>query len=61
MTKENYAAQVLQYIPVFYIIWSDDLLSASEINVVENAIANDVTLSSDDKKQLKAWMNVKNP
>ena len=61
MTKENYTVQVLQYIPVFYIIWSDDLLSASELNVIENAISNDSTLSGDDKKQLKAWMNVKNP
>lgn len=61
MTKENYPAQVLQYIPIFYIIWSDDLLSASEINVVEKAISDDDTLSTEDKKQLKAWMNVKNP
>ena len=61
MTIENYTASVLQYIPVFYIIWSDDLLSASEINVAENAISNDSSLSSEDKKLLKSWLNVKNP
>tara|TARA_R110001592_G_scaffold158410_1_gene389549 strand:+ start:1351 stop:3615 length:2265 start_codon:yes stop_codon:yes gene_type:complete len=61
MTKENYTAEVLQYIAIFYIIWSDDLLSASEINVVENTIAEDSTLTQSDKKQLRKWLDVKNP
>jgi acyl-CoA oxidase len=61
MTKENYTAEVLQYIAVFYIIWSDDLLSASEINVVENAISEDISLTKKDKKILQSWLDVKNP
>ncbi len=61
MTKENYTAEVLQYIALFYIIWSDDLLSASEINVVENAISEDSTLTQSDKKQLRNWLDIKNP
>tara|TARA_R110002051_G_scaffold66515_7_gene120431 strand:- start:5255 stop:7519 length:2265 start_codon:yes stop_codon:yes gene_type:complete len=61
MTKENYTAEVLQYIAVFYIIWSDDLLSASEINVVENAISEDNSLTKKDKKILQSWLDVKNP
>ena len=61
MTKENYTAEVLQYIAIFYIIWSDDLLSASEINVVENAITEDISLTQSDKKQLRNWLNKKNP
>lgn len=61
MTKENYTTEILQYIPVFYIIWSDDLLSASEINVVEKAILEDNTLATADKKQLLTWLNVKHP
>ena len=61
MTKENYAPEILQYIPVFYIIWSDDLLSASEINVVEKAISEDNTLKPKDKKQLHTWLDIKNP
>ena len=61
MTKENYTAEVLQYIPIFYIIWSDDLLSASEINVVENAIAEDNSLTQSDEKQLRKWLDVKYP
>ena len=61
MIKENYAPEILQYIPFFYIIWSDDLLSASEINVVENAIADDNTLEPEDKNQLRKWLDVKHP
>ncbi len=61
MTKENYAPEVLQYIPFFYIIWSDDLLSASEINVVENAIAEDDSLKPEYKNQLRKWLDVKHP
>ncbi|APQ17835.1 acyl-CoA dehydrogenase family protein [Maribacter hydrothermalis] len=61
MTKEKYTAEVLQYIPVFYIIWSDDLLSASEINVVENVISEDTSLTKSDKKKLLSWLDVKNP
>jgi len=61
MTTEIYTASVLQYIPVFYIIWSDDLLSASEINVVENAISEDSSLTLADKKLLKSWLDVNNP
>ncbi|TVZ16726.1 acyl-CoA dehydrogenase [Maribacter sp. MAR_2009_72] len=61
MTTKQYTAEILQYIPVFYIIWSDDLLSASEINVVEKAIANDDSLNSADKKQLYKWLDVTNP
>lgn len=61
MTTEIYTASVLQYIPVFYIIWSDDLLSASEINVAENAITEDSSLTLADKKLLKSWLDVNNP
>ena len=61
MTTEIYTASVLQYIPVFYIIWSDDLLSASEINVAENAISEDSSLTLADKKLLKSWLDVNNP
>ncbi|TLP82279.1 acyl-CoA dehydrogenase [Maribacter sp. ACAM166] len=61
MTKENYTSDILQYIPVFYIIWSDNLLSASEINVVEKAISEDDSLGTEAKKQLRTWLDVKHP
>ena len=61
MQKEIYSPQLLQYIPFFYIIWSDDLLSASEINVVEKAIQEDDTLTKNDRQILHHWLDVKNP
>ena len=60
--KQNYYAEgVLHYIPVFYVIWSDDLLSASEITVVKKNIEEDTFLSDQDKKTLFKWLNKNNP
>jgi len=61
MEKNIYTPGTLQYIPFFYVIWSDDLVSASEINVVENAIKNDSSLHADEKTLLNAWLRVANP
>ena len=61
MEKKTYPSGMLQYIPFFYVIWSDDLLSASEINVIDNAIKNDDSLNPDEKKVLKSWLNVNKP
>lgn len=60
MKKNNYTLGVLQYIPFFYVIWSDDLLSASEINIVKTAFENDHTLVIADKKTLTAWLDKTN-
>tara|TARA_R110002051_G_scaffold159536_2_gene230939 strand:+ start:62794 stop:65028 length:2235 start_codon:yes stop_codon:yes gene_type:complete len=43
------------------VIWSDDLVSASEINVVKTAIANDETLDTNAKKALISWLNPNTP
>ena len=61
MQKKIYSCGILQYIPFFYVIWSDDLLSVSEINVVQKAIEQDATLSDGDKKKLISWLNRNNP
>lgn len=61
MEKNIYSSGTLQYIPFFYVIWSDDLVSASEINVVEKAIRNDTSLDSDEKSLLHSWLRVKQP
>ena len=61
MEIKIYTPGILQYVPVFYIIWSDDLLSTSEINVVEKAISQDESLTASDKKILVSWLDVKNP
>lgn len=61
MKDKIYSTGILQYIPFFYIIWSDDLLSVSEINVVEKAIAQDSTIDNTEKKQLLQWLDVARP
>lgn len=61
MVTTDYSTGILQYIPFFYVIWSDDLLSASEISVVQKAIKLDETLSSEEKKQLDSWLHKDHP
>ncbi|MFX0555473.1 acyl-CoA dehydrogenase [Maribacter sp. CXY002] len=61
MEKIAYPQGILQYIPFFYVIWSDDLVSASETNVVQNAIQKDDSLNKDEKEQLKSWLHTDNP
>jgi len=61
MEKKTYSPGILQYIPFFYVIWSDDLVSTSEINVVEKAIKQDTSLSKSESQLLLSWLNTKNP
>lgn len=56
-----YPSGILQYIPFFYIIWSDNLVTASELNVIQKAIDRDESLSSEEKKELQSWLNPKHP
>lgn len=57
----DYSSNILPYIPFFYVIWSDNLVSASEINVVQTALKNDSTLKESDRKTLHDWLDTKNP
>ena len=61
MQKKTYPQEILQYIPFFYVIWSDDLVTVSEINVVENAIGEDETLDTGNRKLLLTWLNPEHP
>ncbi len=61
MKTKVYAPGVLQYIPFFYVVWSDDLLSYSETSVVKNAIAKDDTLQIEDRKYLLKWLDKDSP
>lgn len=61
MLQVNYTPGVLRYIPFFYVIWSDDLLSASEVQVVKKAIQDDDSLSKIERKQLASWLDKDNP
>ncbi len=61
MVTTDYSLGIIQYIPFFYVIWSDDLLSTSEISVVENTIEKDTSLDPSEKEQLRYWLNRENP
>lgn len=61
MNKPNYSAGILQYIPFFYVIWSDDLLSASEVNIIQNNLEKDSSLSHSDQSTLLSWLNKEVP
>ncbi|MBT8184071.1 MAG: acyl-CoA dehydrogenase family protein [Eudoraea sp.] len=61
MQKISYSTGILQYIPFFYVIWADDLLSLSEISVVTKGIEDDPSLSTDDRILLKTWLDKGNP
>ncbi|MEX0316219.1 MAG: acyl-CoA dehydrogenase [Allomuricauda sp.] len=61
MVIPTYSIGILQYIPFFYVIWSDDLLSASEVSVIKKTIEDDSVLNSDEKKQLLGWLNREQP
>ncbi|MCM4169298.1 acyl-CoA oxidase [Arenibacter sp. H213] len=61
MEKTNYSSSILQYIPYFFIIWSDDLLSVSEVAVVRRIIKNDPTLSEDERELLYTWLHKEAP
>ncbi|MEM9648279.1 MAG: acyl-CoA dehydrogenase, partial [Bacteroidota bacterium] len=56
MVSLKYSIGIVQYIPFFYVIWSDDLLSVSEVSVVKNAIKSDDSLNPREKKQLEGWL-----
>ncbi|MEM9077247.1 MAG: acyl-CoA dehydrogenase [Bacteroidota bacterium] len=61
MKVVDYSPGILQYIPFFYVIWSDDLLSASEISVIQKTIQDDTHLKGEEKKQLLEWLDRDNP
>ena len=61
MNLNTYSNSILPYIPFFYVIWSDDLLSASEIDVIKTAIKEDDSLPDAAKKQLNSWLDKSNP
>ncbi len=57
----TYSPGILQYVPFFYVIWADNLLSVSEVAVVQRSIKNDLTLPQEDKTTLLDWLNRENP
>ncbi|TMM31216.1 acyl-CoA oxidase [Polaribacter aestuariivivens] len=61
MVIKKYTAGVLQYIPFFYVIWSDDLLSYSEVSVVKKAIEQDKSLDKKEYEYLLTCLDKNTP
>lgn len=61
MIQTNYPPGILQYLPFFFVIWSDDLLSTSEIAVVKRTIEEDQNLTETERETLHSWLNREKP
>ena len=61
MQTKAYPKGIYPYLTFFYVIWSDDLLSASEIAVVRGVIDQDADLPAADRKQLVSWLDRDHP
>jgi acyl-CoA oxidase len=60
-TKSKYSPGILSLLPIFYVTWSDTVLSPSEIKIIRNRINNLSFLTFSDKRQLVKWLNPANP
>ena len=62
MTKNlNYSPGVLSMLPLFYVGWSDSVLSPSEIQLIHDKINGFTFLTAEDKKYLISYTDPKNP
>ncbi|MDG2450669.1 MAG: acyl-CoA dehydrogenase [Saprospiraceae bacterium] len=52
---------VLSLLPLFYVGWSDSVLSPTEMSLIHEAINNLKVLTKEDKKYLVKWSNPKTP
>ena len=57
----SYSPAILSTIPLFYVGWSDSVLTPSEIEFIRNTIDQLPHVSDDEKKVLNRWCNPKNP
>lgn len=60
MDTKKYSPNIVKYIPFLYVVWADDLLSASEISVFKKAVESD-TLTVEEKNRISSWLQPKNP
>lgn len=61
MESPQYPSGTHAYLPFLYVIWSDDLLSASELEVIHRAISSDKELPGAARKLLLGWINPDTP
>jgi len=59
--KTSFSPGVLTLLPMFYVGWSDSVLSPSEIKVIQETINDFPFLTPEDKTYLITWTNPMNP
>ncbi|MFN8346388.1 MAG: acyl-CoA dehydrogenase [Spirosomataceae bacterium] len=52
---------ILSVLPIFYVGWSDSVLSPSEMKTIQALIENLPHLTEEDKKLLQSWTDQRNP
>lgn len=53
--------QIQTFIPLFYLVWSDDLLTPFEFTTLKNFIEDQEWLKDDDRKLLLSKIDISNP
>lgn len=61
MLLKKYSPQIAALIPLFYVGWSDAVLSPSEIQLIQNKINSFDWIDEGDKLLLESWTNPSNP
>ncbi|WP_235296661.1 acyl-CoA dehydrogenase family protein [Portibacter marinus] len=59
--KSKYSPGVLSLLPIFYVTWSDTVLSPTEIKLIRKRIQDLTFLTFSDKRQLVKWLNPAKP
>ena len=59
--EQTLSPGILSLIPIFYVGWSDSVLSPSEMKLIHKKINSYKFLTDSDKKYLIKWSNPKNP
>ncbi len=58
---KQYSPGILALLPIFYVTWSDSVLSPSEIKLIRKRIQDFPFLTFSDKRQLVKWLNPAKP
>jgi acyl-CoA oxidase len=53
--------QIETFIPLFYLVWSDDLLTPFEFTTLKNFIEDQEWLKEDERKLLLSKIDISNP
>jgi acyl-CoA oxidase len=59
--ETNMTPGILSVLPIFYVGWSDSVLSPSEMKTIQELIEKLPHLTEEDKQTLKSWTDQRNP